>query len=154
MSEKRIIEVNGVKLEVDLSEAKVIESYKVGDPVKCLIKRYGSSYESVPGVIVGFDAFKNHPTIIIAYLENQSSVTFLYFNDANEDVEITAMNVNDLPFEKARVLELMDKEITKTEQAVADLKHKKQFFLNEFGKYFETDIEKWAKLIRRSSPSP
>jgi hypothetical protein len=135
--DKRIIEINGVKLEVDLTEATVIDHYKVGDPVKCLIKRYGSSYESVPGVIVGFDAFKKLPTIIVAYLEGGSAVKFLHLNESSEDVEITAMNAKDLPFEKSRVLDLMDREITKAETTVADLKHKKQFFLNEFGKYFE-----------------
>lgn len=28
---KRIIEVNGVKMEIDLRQAKVIDNYKVGD---------------------------------------------------------------------------------------------------------------------------
>ena len=31
---KRIIEVNGVKMEIDLRQAKVIDNYKVGDYVK------------------------------------------------------------------------------------------------------------------------
>jgi len=37
MENKKIIEVNGVKLEVDLSSAKVIEEYRVGDVIKVLI---------------------------------------------------------------------------------------------------------------------
>lgn len=44
MSEsKRIIEINGVKLDVDLSQCKVVENYKVGDAVKVLVKEYSSA---------------------------------------------------------------------------------------------------------------
>jgi hypothetical protein len=139
MSEKTIIEINGVKLEVDLSEAKVITNYRVGDCVKVLIKKY-SSYESVPGVLVGFDHFQKLPTLIIAYLYNNEEIKFVYFNSACDDVEITAMSVKDLPFAKSRVLELMDRKITRQEQEIEDLKAKKQFFLDEFGKYFEHEI--------------
>lgn len=134
--EKQIIEINGVKLEVDLSEAKVITNYKVGDCVKVLKKKY-SDYESMPGVLVGFDAFEKLPTLIIAYLENQAEIKFVYFNAESEDLEICPMNVKDLPFAKARVLELMDRNITKAEESLTDLRLKKQFFLDEFGKYFE-----------------
>lgn len=31
---KKIIEVNGIKMEIDLREAKIINNYKVGDSVK------------------------------------------------------------------------------------------------------------------------
>jgi len=34
---KQIIEINGVKLEVDLSTAKRIDEFRVGDTVKVLI---------------------------------------------------------------------------------------------------------------------
>lgn len=139
MSEKTIIEINGVKLEVDLSEAKVISNYKIGDKVKVLVKKY-SSYENYPGILVGFDRFAKLPTIIIAYLEAQENIKFLNFNGQSEDVEICPMNEKELPCTKARVLEMMDRRITKAEEELADLQHKKQFFLNEFGKYFEHAI--------------
>ena len=49
MSEKRIIEINGVKLEVDLSQARVVENYRIGDNVKILQNEYGSSWTDKKG---------------------------------------------------------------------------------------------------------
>lgn len=141
--EKRIIEVNGVKLEVDLSTAKVVESYGVGDPVKVLIKNY-DSYKSHAGVIVGFDAFEKLPTILIAYLEtsySEASMKFVHYNAQSKDVEITAMNNQEVPFVRDNVIELMDREITAAEQKVADLKSKKQYFQKQFGVYFKNLVE-------------
>lgn len=135
MNEKHIIEINGVKLEVDLSEAKVISNYKIGDRVKVLIKRY-SDYNSYAGVLVGFDAFEKLPTLIIAYMES-GDVKFLHFNAESKDAEIVLMNPKDMPFEKQRVLDEMDRNISKSERELETLKYKKQFFLSEFGKYFE-----------------
>lgn len=48
MSETTIIEINGVKLEIDLRHAKRIDNLRVGDTVKVLRKRYDDSYESFP----------------------------------------------------------------------------------------------------------
>lgn len=134
--DKQIIEINGVKLEVDLSEAKVITNYKIGDRVKVLMKRY-SSYENVPGVLVGFDPFQKLPTLVIAYLNSDQEIKFLNFNGQSEDVEICPMNEKDMPFEKGRVLQLMDRNITQAEEKLADVQHRKRVFLDEFGKYFE-----------------
>lgn len=68
--EKKIIEIGGVKLELDMRTGKTtqIDTFKVGDNVKVLIKEY-DSYKSYAGVIVGFDNFKERPTIIVAYLK-------------------------------------------------------------------------------------
>ena len=79
---KRVVEINGVKMEVDLRSATTqeVNTYKVGDQVKVLIKDY-SSWKDYPGTIVGFDNFKQRPTIIIAYLERYNSdIRFAYFN--------------------------------------------------------------------------
>lgn len=61
-NQKTIVEINGIKLEVDLRTAKRVEEYKVGDMVKVLKKEYGDSYKSYAGMIVGFDAFVALPT--------------------------------------------------------------------------------------------
>ena len=59
MTEEQIvtIEINGVKMDVDMRHAKVrkTESLKVGDRVKLLQKKYGNSYEVNAGVVIGFD---------------------------------------------------------------------------------------------------
>lgn len=141
--EKRIIEVNGVKLEVDLSTAKVVDQYRVGDAVKVLVKTY-DSYKSHAGVIMGFDAFEKLPTILIAYLDsgyNTAEMKFISFNAKSENVEICAMNSHEVPFVRDNVLELMDRDITSAEQKVADLKTKKAYFQKQFGVYFKNLVE-------------
>ncbi len=120
----KIIEVNGVKLEVDLSQAKVIENYRVGDVVKILKKTYGDRWESYPGTIVGFDNFKNMPTIIIAYLENSynsSDIKFLYFNSSTDDAEICPANGNDPVFHKETVIEKMNRDIANKKAEIDEI---------------------------------
>ena len=58
MDNKRIIEINGIKLEVDLSTAKRIDEFRVGDNVKVLRKGYNDNFEVLAGVIVEFVNFK------------------------------------------------------------------------------------------------
>jgi len=135
----RVIEVNGIKMEVDLSTAKVITNYKVGDAVKLLKKEY-STYESFLGIIVGFDNFKDSPTIIIAYIKasyGEAEIKFEYYNKNSENTEITTVNKWDLPYTKSEILEILDREIIKQETKVRDLKARKKMFLNYFGKYFD-----------------
>ena len=137
--ENRIIEINGVKIEVDLRTAQNIESYKIGDNVKVLIESYSGNFNSYPGVIIGFDNFQKLPTIIISYLDINSDdkIRFVVFNSKTEKIEICPANYNVIPFEKSRVLELIDGEIIRKEEALKDLRSKKEYFLNNFNKYFE-----------------
>lgn len=51
---KTIIEVNGVKLEVDLRTARRIDEIRIGDRVKVLIKGY-SDYKVHAGTVIGFE---------------------------------------------------------------------------------------------------
>jgi hypothetical protein len=141
--EKRIIEINGIKLEVDLRHARRVDEFRIGDRVKVLIKEY-QSYKSHAGVIVGFDAFEKLPTIIVAYLDidhNKAELKYVYINASkgNEDVEICATTDSDLPFQKEDVLRRMDREIEKTKNEVADLQQKRDLFLARFGQYFATE---------------
>ena len=142
MTEKRIIEIGGVKVEVDLRYATQVESYKVGDNVKVLVKEYSDSFKSYPGVIIGFDNFQVRPTIVICYLKtsyNKAEIVFLYLTKDSKDVEICSMIGNDLAINKTTVLELLDSEIIKKEQELIDLKAQKGYFLVNFGKYFERE---------------
>lgn len=140
--EKRIVEISGVKMEVDLTEAQVIENYKVGDKVKVLVKQY-SNYESKPGVIIGFDNFRNLPTIVVAYLDvsySNASIKFVYLNAETKEVEVCPANRKELAFEKGRVLEMMNAEIQKKKTEAEDLERRRDFFLAEFGSYFKESI--------------
>lgn len=137
--EKTIIEVNGVKLEVDLRQAKRIDTFKVGDSCKILKKGY-SNYESHLGVIVGFDDFKNLPTIIVAYLEieySTANIKFAYINSESKDLELCGVNDWDHPFTKQDIVDKINLEIEKKEEELRQLNSKKKVFLEMFGKYFE-----------------
>lgn len=136
---KRIVEINGIKLEIDMRTAKRIEEFKIGDPVKVLVKKY-SDYESHAGVIIGFDEFKALPTIIVAYLENNynsAEIKFIYLNSQSKDVEICSANVKEIPFNKDRVIEMLNGKIHKAKLEVEGLERQKEFFLGQFGMYFK-----------------
>ena len=130
-----IVEINGIKMEVDLRHAKKIEHYKVGDNVKVLVKEY-NNYASYPGVIIGFDEFANLPTISVCYLKtgHNAEVKFVYINAESQDVEIVHMSDADR-MELNLAPEQLDREILKKEAEIADLKAKKAYFLENFNRH-------------------
>ncbi len=135
-----IIEINGIKLEVDLRTAKKVEEYRVGDTVKVLKKEYGDSYKSYPGMIVGFDPFKDLPTIIVAYIDHSYSgveIKFAYLNTQTEGIEICHTDSLDMAVDKGRVVDALDQQIAKKQEEVKDIQHKKDYFLRNFARYFE-----------------
>jgi len=142
-TEKRIIEINGIKMEVDLRDAKVVENYKVGDNIKVLVKDYGSSYKSYVGTIIGFDNFEKLPTVVIAYLKTEygsGDIKYLYFNNETTDAEITQLNDWDIPITKTEILNRFDKEVATKEMEIKDIQNKKTLFETLFGKYFENRV--------------
>jgi len=140
-TEKRIIEINGIKMEVDLRNAKVIENYKVGDSIKVLIKKYDNDFRSYLGVIIGFDNFEKNPTVVIAYITidsyEEAKINFLYFNRHTKDTEITSLNDWDTPVTKTKVLNKFQAEEEKKQRELEDLQNKRELFEKLFGKYFE-----------------
>lgn len=142
MNEKQttIIEVNGVKLEVDLRSAKRIDQLQVGSRVKCLVKGYGGEFSTHPGVIVGFEPFPSQPSIVVAYLDNgysSAGLKFKTFNSATKDFEVVAdLDNNSLEIDRASVLEVFDRDISKKQIELRELQEKKAFFLSRFGQYF------------------
>lgn len=137
--EKRMIEINGVKMEVDMRTATTVDSLKVGDPVKVLVKSY-SDYKSFAGVIIGFDEFKERPTIIVMYLKTDYSsctLEYAYINKDSKDVEVIKARDPVVPFEKTAVNDRMDQEIEKKERELADLRYKKKYFNESFAHYFQ-----------------
>ena len=69
----KIVEISGIKLEIDERTARTVEQYKVGDRVRVLVKSYGDNYSIYPGVIAGFAAFTQLPSIELMYLEQHST---------------------------------------------------------------------------------
>jgi len=139
MTERTIIEVNGIKLDVDLRSAKRVDELRVGDRVKVLVKGY-SEYMVHAGTIIGFEPFRNLPTVIVAYLETsweKIGVKFLYFNAQTKDTEIVkAIDEDQLDVNKADVLQKFDRELQKKRDELADLEAKRAFFVANFKAYW------------------
>ena len=136
---KRIIEINGIKLEVDLSTAKRIDEFRVGDNVKVLRKKYNDSFSVDAGVIVEFVNFKELPTMIIATFEMDYSGTkldFINYNSMTKDVEISLCCEHELKLEKNRVIDKINQEIEKKKNEMDDLIAKRDYFEKYFAKYF------------------
>lgn len=88
MEDKRVIEIDGVKIEVDLRSAKRIDTFKVGDNVKVLCKEYNGDFKVKPGIITDFANFKEKPTIIVAVLDESYSgvsINFVHIYEGMED---------------------------------------------------------------------
>lgn len=140
----KIIEVGGIKLEVDMRHAVKVEYYKVGTKVRILKKSssYGEEYKTYGGVIIGFDQFKKQPSILIAYLKSSygdAEIEFLTFNDKTKDVEICIADSNFIPFEKATILEKLNNKITEEEQSLLEARAKKEYFMKYFNEYFDDE---------------
>lgn len=135
-----IIEVNGVKLEVDLRSAKRIDELKVGSRVKCLVKKY-DGFATYAGVVVGFEPFPTRPTIVVAYLENNygsAALKFMSFNADTKDFEIVSdLDHNAMEIDKADVLAQFDRNADVKRAELREIEDKKAFFLAHFGRYFE-----------------
>lgn len=135
----RIIEINGVKVEVDLRNAKVLTNYAVGDRCKVLTKNY-SGYQAKYGVIVDISEFKQLPTIELLVVDPggyQDALEFISFNAKTDEVEIAPLNYLDEFFAKETIIERFDRERSKLEKDLMDLERKRELFLRHFGKYFE-----------------
>ena len=140
---KRIVEINGVKIEVDLRTAKVVEHFKVGDPVRVLHSKteYGNPAVIRPGVIVGFCEFEKTPVIEVMELcKEYSGVTFNIVTiggGINEDVQIATYSKYEGLISQSDIVTRFDREIQKKELELADLNLKKKYFIDEFAKAFE-----------------
>lgn len=137
---KHIIEINGIKMEVDLRTAKRVDTFRVGDPVKILIT--GSSDAEVkPGVIVDFEEFEKLPTIVVAYMVDSyydGGLKFAHINAKTKDkYELVASSSDTmLALNKSALVDKMDREIEKKMVELAEMRQKKQYFLERFGVYF------------------
>ena len=140
MEERTVVEINGVKMEVDLRTARTIDTYKVGDRVKVLVKKYSDTYETHHGVIVAFDNFENLPTITVCYITTgyNGDLSFSYINEKNKAVELVACN-DDIFIEKGEVLARLQKQIDLKKAEIEDIERKMNYFENRFGAWFETE---------------
>ena len=135
-----IIEVNGVKLEVDLRHAKRVDNLRIGDRVKCLVKGYGGSMSTHAGVVVGFEPFPSLPSIVVAYLDtgySSGTLKFKTFNAETKDFEVVAdLDNNALEVDRSDILAQFDRDAAKKRQELEEIAAKRAFFEAHFGRYF------------------
>ena len=138
---KRIIEIDGVKVEIDLRTAKRVDSFKVGDNIKILDKEY-DTYKVKPGIIVDFAEFQELPTIVIAVFDEGSwsstpNISFIYYNkNTSKKVEIVSCSEDEIKVSKG-VIERFEREIQKKKNEYEDLKNKLEYFKTHFLKVYK-----------------
>jgi hypothetical protein len=136
----QVIEINGMKMEVDMRYAKRVDQFRVGDRVRLLTKK--TSYNSAKilnGVIAGFEPFQDLPTIIVATIENgygEPALNFHYVNSDSAEIELIPAVDDFLPIEKADIVSKYNKAIEEAKRQVEDVERKKAYFLNNFSLYF------------------
>lgn len=138
----RQVEINGIKVEVDLRTCKTITTYKIGDNVKVLKKSYNSSFSVYSGVIVDFVAFKERPALVVAYFDSSYTGTEIKFETITQDsegIEIAPCLPHELKLNKARVIDKFDIAIAAKEREADDLRDKKAYFIENFAKFFEDE---------------
>ena len=142
-NEKRIIEINGIKMEVDLRNAKRIDTFKVGDPVKVLDMNYQNGSIKA-GVIVGFAEFSKKAAIEIMVLdESYSGVDFKFItvsSDTDSKYEIVHYNNYEKIFTKSNVIDKFNREIEKKKIEIEELERKREYYIKDFEKAFEQII--------------
>lgn len=135
----RIVEINGVKLEVDMRTAKVVTEYKVGSNVKVL-----KDDKVYSGVISEFVNFESMPTIVIAIFKDDywsgPSLEFIYYNKKTEDkIEIAPFTDHELKMEKCKVVDKFETEIRKKRDEADAIQAKLDYFVKHFNKYFDKE---------------
>lgn len=137
----RIVEINGIKLEIDERTARTVDQYKVGDKVKVLVKHYSDSYKIHAGVIVGFSEFQALPTIEIMYMDGDTwstdSFKFVYLNSASKDLEICPYNELEAILDKQNIIDKFDRQIRNKENELSEMKYKREYFITKFATAFE-----------------
>ena len=135
---KRVVEINGIKLEVDMRYAKRIDEFKVGDTVKVLDNRY-DKHELRTGVITDFANFKELPTLMVAiykaatYWSESPSIEFIPYNAETKDIEIVGVSAEEIIVSKETIVDKFNDDIAKQRDRLNDLIVKRDTFIKYFG---------------------
>lgn len=138
-SENKIIEINGIKFEVDARTATLrqLSTIRIGAKVKVL-KDERVCY----GVVIGFEPFAENPVVIICYIDTSyysstADFKFLYFSSKSKEQIVVSSEDDDVGIERDDIVLKMDKEIAKKTAEIQDIEDKKQYFLKKFGAYWD-----------------
>ena len=95
------------------------------------------------GVIIGFEPFKQLPTVIVACANveySEAKIEFIYFNAQSKGVELVAAMDDDIAdIDKNEFVRKLDSEIAKKRNEITDLEDRKRYFLEKFKCY-------WSKV--------
>lgn len=143
------IEINGIKMQVDLRYARRVEEFRVGDPVKVLINNAHTTPDVHCGVIVDFEPFETSPTIVVAYIKTGwgGGLEFAYINKHSSDkYELVASSEDSmLALDRAAVNQALDNEIETARTKLRELEQKRAYFNERFGRYFSQYAEASAE---------
>lgn len=139
--EVRTVQIKDFKIEIDEADIPKRNAYRVGDPIRVLTKKYNNEYNSYPGIIVGFEDFKELPTLRIAYVVSDYSsveVKIIGYNAKTADVEVAPINPvdNEIHLDRQRMIDIFDKKILLKEQEIVELRAQKEYFIKRFGLFF------------------
>lgn len=125
---------------VDMTGAKVVDQFQVGDPVKVLVKKYNDEHDAYYGMIIGFDNFENLPTIVIAYFESsygsKADLKVVHLNDQTKGLEICHTIPAEINLNPQAVLDEFNSKISEKRNEIRSLTNQKEFFLSSFSKVF------------------
>jgi hypothetical protein len=139
--EKTVVEINGVKMEVDLRTARVVDNYRVGDTVKVLRKEY-SGYAVDYAVIINFTAFEKLPTIELLAVDRDGRVRYQSFNAETKDIEIAPLNELEVQFDYENITQKLNREIDTKEKELLEARARARAFHGAFGKIFGEEKER------------
>lgn len=158
--ETTVIEINGVKLEVDLRHAKRIDTFRIGSRVKLLRRATPySSHKLFPGVIVAFDPFVELPTITVAYIDSsnygKSAVEFAVINSSKESREswemVPAVDDDELMLNRDDVVRQLAAQVTAKQAELDDAVRKVEYFQKAFAQWFDRNA---ATTLPLPLPTP
>lgn len=140
--ENTIIEVSGIKMEVQAGYARRIDVLRIGMRVKVLQKTY-SGHEVLPGVIVGFEPFTKLPTVVVAYVKSDWSSTdiqFLYYNKSTAEKQetelVVAADQEIGKMDRDKIVNSIDRAISAKQAEITVLEEKRAYFLTNFAQYW------------------
>lgn len=139
--ENKVIEINGVKFEVDARTATLrqVSKVQIGSKVKVLLDGDDTVYY---GVVIGFEPFADAPVVIVAYMNKGSyystaEIKFLYYSSKSKAKVIISHENDDYALEKESVVKNLDGAIAKKELELQELRDKKEYFLKNFKVYWQ-----------------
>lgn len=137
----QIVEINGVKMEVDTRQARVVhQNLKIGSAVKVLVKQSYGDPSVYQGVVVAFDMFPELPTITVAYITSDYTGAELKFAHINaksvERFSMVPCMDDELPLHKDDLIASFGRKITELERQIRDVEAKREYFLKHFDQFF------------------